>query len=143
MGELDPSLDWAGGCWLHWEAGPTRDAQPLPSASPDYIRPTPTPRSGYHRYQFRLYRQPANATIALTREERVSFCKDQLCVPPDPTPHPEGFPAGTGNAVCWGVPKMPARGCSCGAKGLGILTRDMAGVSNPLQTSTNSRQNIW
>ncbi|XP_071655386.1 phosphatidylethanolamine-binding protein 4 [Patagioenas fasciata] len=39
----------------------------------DYIRPTPTPRSGYHRYQFRLYRQPANATIALTREERISF----------------------------------------------------------------------
>lgn len=78
-------------CWLHWEAGPMQDAQPLSFASPDYIRPTPTPRSGYHRYQFRLYRQPANATIALTREESISFCKDQLCGPPTPNCSPRGF----------------------------------------------------
>ncbi|KAK2513127.1 Pebp4, partial [Columba guinea] len=69
----------------------------------DYIRPTPTPRSGYHRYQFRLYRQPANATIALTREERISFCKDKLCGPPHPKLHPEGFPGGT---VRWPLMKF-------------------------------------
>ncbi|XP_009882445.1 PREDICTED: phosphatidylethanolamine-binding protein 4 [Charadrius vociferus] len=39
----------------------------------DYVRPTPPPRSGYHRYQFRLYQQPADAAIALSPEERVSL----------------------------------------------------------------------
>ncbi|XP_064328829.1 phosphatidylethanolamine-binding protein 4 isoform X2 [Phalacrocorax carbo] len=39
----------------------------------DYVRPTPPPRSGYHRYQLRLYEQPAHADIALSPEERVSL----------------------------------------------------------------------
>ncbi|XP_009634091.2 phosphatidylethanolamine-binding protein 4 [Egretta garzetta] len=39
----------------------------------DYVRPTPPPRSGYHRYQLRLYEQPAHLAIALSPEERVSL----------------------------------------------------------------------
>nr|XP_021154655.1 phosphatidylethanolamine-binding protein 4 isoform X2 [Columba livia] len=64
--------------WRHWLVADIPGAE-LRSGDikgrvlSDYIRPTPTPRSGYHRYQFRLYRQPANATIALTREESISF----------------------------------------------------------------------
>ncbi|XP_040473980.1 phosphatidylethanolamine-binding protein 4 isoform X3 [Falco naumanni] len=38
-----------------------------------YVRPTPPPRSGYHRYQLRLYEQPAHEAIALSPEERVSL----------------------------------------------------------------------
>ncbi|XP_064897081.1 phosphatidylethanolamine-binding protein 4 isoform X6 [Columba livia] len=82
--------------WRHWLVADIPGAE-LRSGDikgrvlSDYIRPTPTPRSGYHRYQFRLYRQPANATIALTREESISFCKDQLCGPPTPNCSPRGF----------------------------------------------------
>ncbi|XP_053905736.1 phosphatidylethanolamine-binding protein 4 isoform X3 [Cuculus canorus] len=39
----------------------------------DYIRPTPPPRSGYHRYQLRLYEQPAHEAIALSPGERISL----------------------------------------------------------------------
>ncbi|KAM6040560.1 phosphatidylethanolamine-binding protein 4 isoform 2-T2 [Chlamydotis macqueenii] len=39
----------------------------------DYVRPTPPPRSGYHRYQLLLYQQPAREAIALSAEERVSL----------------------------------------------------------------------
>ncbi|XP_076215077.1 phosphatidylethanolamine-binding protein 4 isoform X2 [Aptenodytes patagonicus] len=39
----------------------------------DYVRPMPPPRSGYHRYQLRLYEQPAHEAIALSPEERVSL----------------------------------------------------------------------
>ncbi|XP_075300734.1 phosphatidylethanolamine-binding protein 4 isoform X1 [Opisthocomus hoazin] len=39
----------------------------------DYTRPTPPPRSGYHRYQLRLYEQPPHEAITLSPEERVSL----------------------------------------------------------------------
>ncbi|KAM6106804.1 phosphatidylethanolamine-binding protein 4 [Pterocles gutturalis] len=39
----------------------------------DYSRPTPPPRSGYHRYQLRLYEQPAHEAIALSPDEKVSL----------------------------------------------------------------------
>ncbi|XP_074020308.1 phosphatidylethanolamine-binding protein 4 isoform X2 [Numenius arquata] len=39
----------------------------------DYVRPTPPPRSGYHRYQLRLYEQPAHTAITLRPEEWVSL----------------------------------------------------------------------
>ncbi|XP_014804333.1 PREDICTED: phosphatidylethanolamine-binding protein 4 [Calidris pugnax] len=39
----------------------------------DYVRPTPPPRSGYHRYQLLLYQQPAHTTITLRPEEWVSL----------------------------------------------------------------------
>ncbi|XP_067399790.1 phosphatidylethanolamine-binding protein 4 isoform X2 [Emydura macquarii macquarii] len=38
-----------------------------------YSRPTPPSRSGYHRYQFRLYEQPAHEAISLTSEEEASL----------------------------------------------------------------------
>uniref|UniRef100_A0A8D0GZ10 Uncharacterized protein n=1 Tax=Sphenodon punctatus TaxID=8508 RepID=A0A8D0GZ10_SPHPU len=40
---------------------------------PDYVRPTPPSRSGYHRYQFRLYEQPAHEDISLSPEEAASL----------------------------------------------------------------------
>lgn len=41
--------------------------------------------------------------------------------------------------VCSGMPKVLGWGCSFGAKGFQILTRDVAG----LQGSRNPRQNGW
>ncbi|NXO96585.1 PEBP4 protein, partial [Certhia brachydactyla] len=38
-----------------------------------YGQPKPPRYSGYHRYQFRLYRQPAHQTIALSEEEKDSL----------------------------------------------------------------------
>ncbi|XP_066062464.1 phosphatidylethanolamine-binding protein 4-like [Chamaea fasciata] len=39
----------------------------------DYSQPKPPRYSGYHRYQFRLYRQPAHKTIALSPEDKESL----------------------------------------------------------------------
>ncbi|XP_068518207.1 phosphatidylethanolamine-binding protein 4 isoform X1 [Anas acuta] len=39
----------------------------------DYVRPTPPPRSGYHRYQLRLYEQPDGQHITLSPEELLSL----------------------------------------------------------------------
>ncbi|XP_044293501.1 phosphatidylethanolamine-binding protein 4 isoform X2 [Varanus komodoensis] len=38
----------------------------------DYRRPTPPSRTGYHRYQFLLYEQPASQDISLSPEESSS-----------------------------------------------------------------------
>ncbi|XP_053125460.1 phosphatidylethanolamine-binding protein 4 isoform X2 [Hemicordylus capensis] len=38
----------------------------------DYLRPTPPPKSGFHRYQFLIFEQPAHQTIALSLEESAS-----------------------------------------------------------------------
>ncbi|XP_039377570.1 phosphatidylethanolamine-binding protein 4 isoform X10 [Mauremys reevesii] len=42
----------------------------------DYGRPTPPSQSGYHRYQFRLYEQPAHEAISLSPEEEASLEKE-------------------------------------------------------------------
>nr|XP_030145639.3 phosphatidylethanolamine-binding protein 4 [Taeniopygia guttata] len=39
----------------------------------DYSRPRPSRYSGYHRYQFRLYRQPPHRSISLSPEEQDSL----------------------------------------------------------------------
>lgn len=79
------------GARLWWAAGPTRqDAQPLSFTSPDYVRPTPPPRSGYHRYQLLLYEQPAQETITLQPEEQVSLGKE----PPALFPQLHAMPRG-------------------------------------------------
>ncbi|XP_039377560.1 phosphatidylethanolamine-binding protein 4 isoform X3 [Mauremys reevesii] len=44
--------------------------------SEDYGRPTPPSQSGYHRYQFRLYEQPAHEAISLSPEEEASLEKE-------------------------------------------------------------------
>ncbi|XP_015673448.1 phosphatidylethanolamine-binding protein 4-like [Protobothrops mucrosquamatus] len=38
----------------------------------DYLRPTPPPESGYHRYQFLLYEQPAREAVSLNPDEIAS-----------------------------------------------------------------------
>uniref|UniRef100_A0A8C6X7G7 Phosphatidylethanolamine binding protein 4 n=1 Tax=Naja naja TaxID=35670 RepID=A0A8C6X7G7_NAJNA len=38
----------------------------------DYLRPTPPPESGYHRYQFLLYEQPAHEDVSLNPDETAS-----------------------------------------------------------------------
>ncbi|KAG8141272.1 hypothetical protein E2320_006910, partial [Naja naja] len=37
-----------------------------------YLRPTPPPESGYHRYQFLLYEQPAHEDVSLNPDETAS-----------------------------------------------------------------------
>lgn len=69
-----PSLEGGGDPAQH-------QAHAFAFASPDYVRPTPPPRSGYHRYQLRLYEQPAGQHIALSPEELLSLGKEQT-VPP-------------------------------------------------------------
>ncbi|XP_071435388.1 phosphatidylethanolamine-binding protein 4 isoform X2 [Pithys albifrons albifrons] len=39
----------------------------------DYVRPSPPPHSGYHRYQFRLYQQPEHKDISLSPKEKPSL----------------------------------------------------------------------
>uniref|UniRef100_A0A8C6JF88 Uncharacterized protein n=1 Tax=Melopsittacus undulatus TaxID=13146 RepID=A0A8C6JF88_MELUD len=54
--------------WRHWLV--TDIPVTLIFAPPDYVRPTPPPRSGYHRYQLLLHEQPAHEAITLSPEER-------------------------------------------------------------------------
>jgi len=86
VGEPIPARTGMVGARLGWEAGPSRrDAQLFSFAPSDYTRPTPPPRSGYHRYQLRLYEQPPHKAITLSPEERVSLGKEQPC--PRSQPH--------------------------------------------------------
>ncbi|KAJ7413173.1 phosphatidylethanolamine binding protein 4 [Willisornis vidua] len=39
----------------------------------DYVRPSPPPHSGYHRYQFHLYKQPEHKHISLSPKEKPSL----------------------------------------------------------------------
>lgn len=61
------------------ERGRGRRSPPPPSpfAPTEYARPTPPPRSGYHRYQLRLYEQPEGGRIRLGPEERISAGEEQ------------------------------------------------------------------
>ena len=54
---------------------------------------------------------------------------------PAPRRAPRGFPRGTDNAVYSGKPEVPGWGCSLGAKGLQLLTRDVAGVLSPSEAA--------
>ncbi|XP_029296103.1 phosphatidylethanolamine-binding protein 4 isoform X2 [Cottoperca gobio] len=44
----------------------------------DYIRPTPPQKSGFHRYQFRLFEQLPGAPPSLTKQEKSSRGKWDL-----------------------------------------------------------------
>ncbi|XP_068776686.1 phosphatidylethanolamine-binding protein 4 isoform X6 [Struthio camelus] len=63
--------------WRHWLVTDIRGAD-LRAGNPrghvltEYVRPAPPSRSGYHRYQFLLYEQPAHEAVALGAEELVS-----------------------------------------------------------------------
>ncbi|KAJ7305180.1 hypothetical protein JRQ81_011086 [Phrynocephalus forsythii] len=52
--------------WRHWTI------VDINVSTKDYRRPTPPSQSGYHRYQFLLYEQPADQTITLSPEESAS-----------------------------------------------------------------------
>uniref|UniRef100_A0A8B9EM23 Phosphatidylethanolamine binding protein 4 n=1 Tax=Anser cygnoides TaxID=8845 RepID=A0A8B9EM23_ANSCY len=117
----------------------------------DYVRPTPPPRSGYHRYQLRLYEQPAGQHIALGPEELLSLGKEQI-VPPGALLQvlPSGFLSLTPRAWvcpgCWG--------CSCLVRsedwdeaGVGC-PRGVAGMpgkasGNHLASGIGSRGRSW
>uniref|UniRef100_A0A8C4WP43 Phosphatidylethanolamine binding protein 4 n=1 Tax=Gopherus evgoodei TaxID=1825980 RepID=A0A8C4WP43_9SAUR len=58
--------------WRHWVVIDIKP-HPLCFLCPDYGRPTPPSQSGYHRYQFRLYEQPAHEAISLSPEEKASL----------------------------------------------------------------------
>ncbi|KAM6331414.1 phosphatidylethanolamine-binding protein 4 [Alca torda] len=64
--------------WRHWlvtdiPGADLRTGDITGRVLTDYVRPTPPPRSGYHRYQLRLYEQPAQVAIALGPQEWVSL----------------------------------------------------------------------
>uniref|UniRef100_A0A8B9Q8P5 Phosphatidylethanolamine binding protein 4 n=1 Tax=Apteryx owenii TaxID=8824 RepID=A0A8B9Q8P5_APTOW len=54
--------------WRHWLVTDIRVSAPAPFPPNllPYVRPAPPSRSGYHRYQFRLYEQPAHEAVALS-----------------------------------------------------------------------------
>uniref|UniRef100_A0A8C3QXW1 Phosphatidylethanolamine binding protein 4 n=1 Tax=Cyanoderma ruficeps TaxID=181631 RepID=A0A8C3QXW1_9PASS len=99
----------------------------------DYSQPKPPRYSGYHRYQFRLYRQPAHKTIALSPEDKESLGKDPA-VPSIPAPR--GFPRAMDNAEC-----SCRLGTLAGCKG--ILTGDVGEVLNPRQASQKPLGEVW
>lgn len=91
-----------------------RSPPPSPFAPTEYARPTPPPRSGYHRYQLRLYEQPEGERITLGPEERISAGEEQPCPGaslwvPHPSVHPE--------FAAWGGPRRAALGMSLGRWG--------------------------
>uniref|UniRef100_A0A7M4F947 Phosphatidylethanolamine binding protein 4 n=1 Tax=Crocodylus porosus TaxID=8502 RepID=A0A7M4F947_CROPO len=64
--------------WRHWlvidiQGSDLRAGHLRGHVLTDYVRPTPPSRSGYHRYQFRLYEQPAHEAISLSPEEAASL----------------------------------------------------------------------
>ncbi|XP_006028977.1 phosphatidylethanolamine-binding protein 4 isoform X1 [Alligator sinensis] len=64
--------------WRHWlvidiKGSDLRAGRLKGHVLTDYVRPTPPSRSGYHRYQFRLYEQPAYEAISLSPEEAASL----------------------------------------------------------------------
>uniref|UniRef100_A0A8C3LTI9 Phosphatidylethanolamine binding protein 4 n=1 Tax=Chrysolophus pictus TaxID=9089 RepID=A0A8C3LTI9_CHRPC len=63
--------------WRHWlltdvPGAELRTGELRGRVLTEYARPTPPPRSGYHRYQLRLYEQPEGEHIILGPEERIS-----------------------------------------------------------------------
>uniref|UniRef100_A0A8C5NKB0 Phosphatidylethanolamine binding protein 4 n=1 Tax=Junco hyemalis TaxID=40217 RepID=A0A8C5NKB0_JUNHY len=61
--------------WRHWLVTDIQmDTEPFfLLCTPEYTRPKPARYSGYHRYQFRLYRQSQHQTISLSSEEQQSL----------------------------------------------------------------------
>ncbi|XP_020635991.2 phosphatidylethanolamine-binding protein 4 [Pogona vitticeps] len=63
--------------WRHWtiidiNGGDLKNGNLKGHVLSDYRRPTPPSQSGYHRYQFLLYEQPADQAITLSPEESAS-----------------------------------------------------------------------
>ncbi|KAM4616720.1 phosphatidylethanolamine-binding protein 4 [Polymixia lowei] len=63
--------------WRHWlvadiKGSGLRRREFKGTALSEYIRPTPPQKSGFHRYQFMLFEQPAAKTVSLTEEEKSS-----------------------------------------------------------------------
>lgn len=103
VGELIPAFAASGGTFS------SEGHSALLFCTPDYSRPRPSRYSGYHRYQFRLYRQPTHQNISLSPEEQDSLGKD----PPSPPSPPRGaFPG------LWiTLRALAGWGCPLGAKG--------------------------
>nr|XP_033803502.1 phosphatidylethanolamine-binding protein 4 isoform X2 [Geotrypetes seraphini] len=69
----DPKFQY----WRHWLMKDIKGSQLLTgdlngTVLSEYRPPTPPKNTGYHRYQFYLYKQPANQNISLTEEERAT-----------------------------------------------------------------------
>ncbi|XP_025898042.1 phosphatidylethanolamine-binding protein 4 [Nothoprocta perdicaria] len=63
--------------WRHWLVSDIRGTdlragRPRGHVLTEYARPAPPARSGYHRYQLRLYEQPAHEAVALSTAELLS-----------------------------------------------------------------------
>ncbi|XP_055080184.1 phosphatidylethanolamine-binding protein 4 isoform X2 [Periophthalmus magnuspinnatus] len=62
-------------CWQHWlvadiQGTSLRKGEIKGTTHADYRPPTPPSKSGFHRYQFMLFEQPADAQVTLTEEEK-------------------------------------------------------------------------
>lgn len=67
----NPSLAY----WQHWlvadiQGASLKKGHIRGTTLIDYRPPTPPVRSGFHRYQFMLFEQPADAKVTLTEEEK-------------------------------------------------------------------------
>uniref|UniRef100_A0A3B4ADV7 Phosphatidylethanolamine binding protein 4 n=1 Tax=Periophthalmus magnuspinnatus TaxID=409849 RepID=A0A3B4ADV7_9GOBI len=75
-------------CWQHWlvadiQGTSLRKGEIKGTTLADYRPPTPPSKSGFHRYQFMLFEQPADAQVTLTEEENCGWES-----PNDPFPLP-------------------------------------------------------
>lgn len=129
MGELIPGWRrvWVTGSGGSWSS---EGRSALLLCTPEYSRPKPARYSGYHRYQFRLYRQSQHQTISLSSEEQQSLGKD----PPGPDPRPEGPFQGCGQRRGLGMPRSVQRDAQRG-RGRGV--KSLPGGRNPRKTSGN------
>ncbi|XP_029296102.1 phosphatidylethanolamine-binding protein 4 isoform X1 [Cottoperca gobio] len=69
--------------WRHWlvvnvQGDALKEGQIQGTTLSDYIRPTPPQKSGFHRYQFRLFEQLPGAPPSLTKQEKSSRGKWDL-----------------------------------------------------------------
>ncbi|XP_013879311.1 phosphatidylethanolamine-binding protein 4 [Austrofundulus limnaeus] len=69
-----PSRTTSSGYWRHWLVVDIKDhalkkGKIQGKTLTDYYPPTPPPNTGFHRYQFMLFKQPPG-TVSLTDQER-------------------------------------------------------------------------
>ncbi|XP_029019869.1 phosphatidylethanolamine-binding protein 4 [Betta splendens] len=69
--------------WRHWlvvdvQGSSLIRGQVQGTTLTDYHPPTPTPASGFHRYQFVLFKQPPDARVSLAEQEKSSRGKWDL-----------------------------------------------------------------
>uniref|UniRef100_A0A1A8N5R4 Phosphatidylethanolamine-binding protein 4 n=1 Tax=Nothobranchius pienaari TaxID=704102 RepID=A0A1A8N5R4_9TELE len=78
-----PSRTKSSGYWRHWlvvnvKGNALRKGEIQGTTLTDYRQPTPPQNSGFHRYQFMLFKQPPDTPVSLTDQEKSSRGKWDL-----------------------------------------------------------------